>query len=153
MHKSLYHWVIAILSFLPFLAAAGAWNSGSFDNDDALDWVTDCTRTTGANAISSALKDAIKSKYLEAPEASYAIAAAEVVAAARGKPNPSLPKPLASWLQRQSQAEIAALAPTAIMAVSRIVSERDSELQELWKESKEYRFWLQHMHDLRARLR
>jgi len=147
------HLLASFILALPVGASAGAWESGSFDNDDAMDWVAMCVRSKGASAVGKTLEASLKPAYLEAPEASEAIAAAEVVAAARGKPNSKLPSTLATWLQGQSQKEIASLAPTASRAVDRILNAKGSELQELWKESKSYGVWQGHMRDLLMRLR
>lgn len=105
--------LISLALEIPIGASAGAWESGSFDNDDAMDWVATCARSSGTSAIGKTLEMSLESAYLEAPEASEAIAAAEVVAAARGKPSPKLPKALGAWLQGQSKEEIARLAPIA----------------------------------------
>jgi Domain of unknown function (DUF4259) len=63
----------------------GAWGHGSFENDDAADWVHEF-ELQGASAVVPAQESVSKipeDEYLEAPEASVAIAAAEIVAAAR----------------------------------------------------------------------
>lgn len=153
MHFNRRYLLMSLVLALPLCASAGAWESGSFDNDDAMDWVAMCARSSGASVVGKALEKSLKPAYLEAPEASEAIAAAEVVAAARGKPNPKLPKALGAWLEGQSKEEIARLAPVASRAVDRILTGKGSELQELWKESKSYASWQGHMRDLSGRLR
>ena len=91
-------------------ALAGAWGTGSFENDDALDWAAQCTEASGPSAIAAALEAALSGDVIEAPDGAMAIAAAEVVAAARGKPGAKLPDTLRVWLSRQPQAQIARLA-------------------------------------------
>lgn len=145
---------LVFLSTLIPYAKAGVWESGSFDNDDALDWAGQCVRSTGAAFISKTLDGAQIDKYLEAPECSAAIAAAEVVAASKGKANMSLPKELFAWLERQQRAEIAKLAPLAAKSVTRILNGPKSELLELWSENKkEFPTWQRNMQDLIARLK
>jgi hypothetical protein len=153
MHFNRRHLLTTLLFALPVGANAGAWEAGSFDNDDAMDWVATCVRSNGAVAVSKALENSLKPSYLEAPAAAEAIAAAEVVAAARGKPSPKLPKSLGAWLQGQSKEEIARLGPIASRAVDRILIGKGSELQELWTESKSYGSWQGQMRDLLGRLR
>jgi hypothetical protein len=136
----------------PLVARAGAWGPGSFENDDALDWVADCVESKGPQAIAAALAQALDAHAVEAPQASSAIAAAEVVAAAGGRPNPKLPSELRGWLQHQSNDEIAKLAPRAVRAIDRIASEPSSELAALWKQSESYAAWQRSMQDLVARL-
>jgi hypothetical protein len=146
--------VLASLSaFMPY-ARAGAWESGSFDNDDALDWAGECARSKGPSLISTALNAALVAGYLEAPECSAAVAAAEVVAASKGNASKSLPKELSSWLAQQKKLEIANLAPLATKAVLRILNGPKSELQELWMENKkDFPVWKSQMQGLIARLK
>ena len=143
----------ALSAFVP-CAKAGAWEAGSFDNDDALDWASQCARSKGISLISATLNAALTKNYLEAPECSAAVAAAEVVAASKGKAVNSLPKELASWVEQQQKGEIAKLAPVATKAVSRILNGPKSELQELWQENKkDFPSWKSHMQNLLARLK
>lgn len=146
--------VLVSSSTLIQYARAGAWESGSFDNDDALDWAGQCIRTTGIALISTTLNGALTEGYLEAPDCSAAIAAAEVVAASKGKAAKSLPKELSAWLERQQKAELAKLAPLAAKAVSRILNGPKSELLELWLENKkDFPIWKRNMQDLIARVK
>ncbi len=86
----------------------GAWGYGPFENDDAMDFVGDLETATGTGHLSTilyAISDD-RTEYVEAPESSVAIAAAEVVAALLGHPHPALSRrthPLscsASWFPR-----------------------------------------------------
>lgn len=134
-------------------ARAGAWESDSFGNDDAMDWANQCTGSNGPKFIAFSLDAALSDGYLEAPDGSAAVAAAEVVAASRGKPAKALPKELSSWLDKQQRAEIAKLAPIAAKAVSRVLNGPKSELRELWQENKkDFPAWRGHMQNLIARL-
>lgn len=132
-------------------ALAGAWGVDTFENDDALDWVAQCARSAGSAEVSAALEAAIAAKYLEAPEGSAALAAAEVVAAALGKPSSKLPTELASWLARQPKQQIAQLAPRARLAVARVKDAGVSELRQLWSEGKPDQ-WLSRVEKLELRL-
>jgi hypothetical protein len=131
---------------------AGAWGTGSFDNDDALDWAAQCARSRDSKLVSAALNTVLKSDYLEAPEASAAVAAAEVVAAALGRASPKLPKELAVWVSSQPNDSFTKLAPIAHKAVTRVLRGPKSELQELWKDSKDFSNWQKSMTELLARL-
>jgi len=64
----------------------GAWSHESFGNDDACDWVAQLEECNDLSFVESTLDAllAVGDDYLEAPEASQAIAAAEVVARLRG---------------------------------------------------------------------
>lgn len=130
---------------------AGAWGSGSFENDDALDWVSLCTAAKGGAAIASALNVAIHPGNLDVAEGAAAVAAAELVAAANGKPGEALPKTVADWLNRQPKQEIAKLAPDAKRALARVKDPRSSELAQLWSETADTH-WRDTVANLEARL-
>jgi hypothetical protein len=69
----------------------GAWDAGSFDNDDAADWLADFCDGPDGERITGALSTVAEmdaGEYLEAPECSVGLAAAEVVAALKGVPDP-----------------------------------------------------------------
>lgn len=143
--------IFAVLA--PVGAHAGAWGPGSFENDDALDWVIDCVRSNGPDLVAGALNQAVSARYLEAPEGSFAVAAAEVVAAARGKPTEKLPIELRSWLRKQPAGGIAKLGPLAIQAMERTGTAQSSELADLWRQSSSYSTWQRGLRDLVKRLR
>jgi hypothetical protein len=130
---------------------AGAWGEGPFDNDDALDWATECAASKDVAFIETTLRSVMKERYVEAPAGSAAIAAAEVVAAALGKPAAGLPKQLADWIAKQSKEPIANQAPLARDAVRRVARKDGSELRELWEEGSSAR-WLATIDDLEGRL-
>jgi len=120
---------------ISFHAHAGAWGEGSFDNDDALDWVTECTQSKGIGMIAKTLETALQATYIKAPDGSSAVAAAEVVAAALGRPNPAIPPELSAWIKQQPLANLAQLTPLARRALARIQDPKLSELKQLWSES------------------
>ena len=116
-------------------ALAGAWGAGSFDNDDALDWAQNFEASPSMDLVASSLTRVIGAGYVEAPEGSAAIAAAEAIAAAIGKPPATLPAGLAAWAVKQSKPEAQAQLPLARQAVARVARGERSELRELWSES------------------
>jgi hypothetical protein len=120
----------------------GAWGSGPFDNDDALDFVADLETTTGHDhlgVILGAISDD-PGEYVESPESSAALAAAEVVAALLGRPNPEQPEDLNEWVAAQLTAD-PALVSEAIRAVRRIAEKselrKEMEAEDVapWEES------------------
>ena len=68
----------------------GAWGTGSFQNDSALDWYEDF-RASGAIAVDAALSATVTEDYIEVDEGSAAIAAAEIVAACFGNAPSDVP--------------------------------------------------------------
>jgi hypothetical protein len=129
----------------------GAWGAGSFENDDAMDWVIGLAEGSGDAILRDALTrfTTTDDRYLEAPGCSIAVAAAEAVAAARGHANASLPDEVVGWLRKKPEVtgELVALARSA---VDRIAAK--SELRDLWDESDSAATWRAAMTDLRARL-
>jgi hypothetical protein len=129
----------------------GAWGAGSFENDDAMDWVFGLAEGSGDSLLRGALAPfaSADDSYLEAPTCSIAIAAAEAVAAARGHPTASLPEEVVGWLKRKPVVATD-LVVLARAAMDRIV--RESELKDLWDESDSAAAWRSTMTDLRGRL-
>jgi hypothetical protein len=145
--------IASLLASFVFAAAAqaGTWGDGSFENDDALDWVVDCTKANSIAPVRTALDAALRAKYLDASEGSAAVAAAEVVAAALGRPSPKLPSELNAWIQRQPTDQLARLAPLAQRALFRVKDPKVSELRQLWSEGKPNE-WLAVIANLESRL-
>jgi len=139
----------AIALVLSATAYAGAWGSGSFENDDALDWVSECVKSTSVAPVLAAFQ-ATTAKYIETPEGSKAVAAAEVVAAALGKPDPQLPPALLAWSQRHAGA-LTNLAPSAHAALGRVLDPKASELRQLWAEGKPNK-WPEAITNLQSRV-
>lgn len=77
-----------VMTALSGSASAGAWGSGSFENDDALDLSTNLAQQPDTALVYQTLRGAVRDRtaYLEAPDGSAAVAAAEVVAALKGHP-------------------------------------------------------------------
>jgi hypothetical protein len=129
----------------------GAWGHRSFENDDALDWVADLMESDDLEIVESALAAVTdeESDYRESSECSMAVAAAEVVAALNGNAAKSLPKEVKKWLRdrRKPPKALVALARRAVDGIA-----DNSELKELWEETKNFENWTSALDDLRARL-
>jgi hypothetical protein len=114
----------------------GAWGAGSFENDDALDFLADFEDRPCVARIEAALDAATSlddDDYLESHECCVALAAAELVVAAKRAPPEGQefePATAASLEQEMNATELARLAAQALAAVYRIAD--DSELKELW---------------------
>lgn len=131
----------------------GTWGSGSFENDDAMDWVYELEER-GVKALDAALSAISddEEEYVEAPDAVNAIAAAEVVAAALGKPAKDLPEEVTAWVESKPKLK-PNLVTSAIAAVERV--QQSSELKELWDDAdpKHAKAWSAGVADLLKRLR
>jgi hypothetical protein len=130
----------------------GTWGDSVLENDDAADFLEELKQTSnGWRAVRRALAEASRSTYVEAAEASHALAAAEIVAAARGNAPPALDKSLATWAQRHPPKDLAALANSSLEAIRRIEG-ANSELAELWARSSEQTKWTAQLIELIHRI-
>jgi hypothetical protein len=94
--------------------------------DDGLDVVADSLAAAAGHG-----------DWLEVPDAAAALAAAELVAAARGAPSPLLPREAVTWAARTpGLAALSARARSACAAVR-----RGSELRERWAETGAVAAW------------
>jgi Domain of unknown function (DUF4259) len=128
----------------------GAWSHTSFGNDDASDFIYE-VEEDGHSAVLNAFEVIEHLKpddYLEASDASVALAAAELVAAGAGKPPADFP-PQAAALVPKLVAD-AALRQRAAAAVRRLLDY--SELKELWQETNDFGAWKSSVADLLERL-
>ena len=131
----------------------GAWGTGPFENDDASDWLAALD-----DAVPQTLRltfepvTAIEPElYLEAPDASEAVAAAEVLVAMRGKPGPSVSNSdVMAWARTHRDWADEPLVRMAREAVNRV--REASELRDLWSETEEFDSWLASLDDLLRRL-
>ena len=128
----------------------GTWGSGPFENDNAADWVYDLEDADDLTLAMDALERVRGSDYVDADDASIAIAAAEVVAAAGGRPHADLPEDVRRWIITNGVTLDPEHSEEAAAAVARIRGE-DSELSELWDEG-DAEEWHGHLDDLTLRL-
>ena len=130
----------------------GAWGSGPFENDDAGDWVWELEDDEDGSVIDAALSAVVDTpphELVEAGDASNALAAAEIVAAARGRSDSQLPTEAAEWIRRNGALVSDAVVTLAVRAVDRVLA--GSELKELWEEAGDPE-WEQVVSALRSRL-
>lgn len=127
----------------------GTWGFLPFENDDALDWLNEL-EAGGAEVVRGALANA-GAGYVEAPEGSVAIAAAEITSASKGNPPGDLPEDVASWVTAHGAELGAEDVQLALQAVTRVAGE-ESELAELWDDADEPE-WRESLGELSERLR
>jgi hypothetical protein len=133
----------------------GAWGYECFENDDAMDWVSnEFEGSCDYSVVQDALQHVAaldEEDYLEMPEAGAALAAAEVVAAAQGRPASYLPPGVAEWVRDHPLADPAELDAIAVKAVERIG--RNSEFRGNWTAPDGEAKWQAVLADLKKRLR
>ena len=106
----------------------GAWGSGSFENDAALDWAAGVQSIEDVSAPFDRLK-AAGSGFVDADLACEVVAAAETVAMLMGRKSPDFPDDLAERMSGELDSKVYHQARSALMQVI-----RNSELAELWEE-------------------
>lgn len=127
------------------------WGPGSFENDDALDWIAELADSDDDNPIIDALNTVIDQadESPEAPDCAVAIAALEVVAAWMGEPSDDCPEEVEAWVEGRPAP------PATMISQARYVAEAISEksdLKELWKNSDDFELWQTSVNDLLGRL-
>lgn len=131
----------------------GAWDAGSFGNDTAMDWLGEL-EAKPMDAIRCAIAVVIESDEtddLDAPDCCIALAAAECIAAALGKPCKDFPEEASEILAAHPITPDINLLKHARRAVEQIIG-KNSELKELWDETDNPDEWYQVINDLKARL-
>jgi hypothetical protein len=118
----------------------GVHGVSPFDNDEASDFVVEIIGAEDMNVIAQAVyavPDADE-QYVESGTATRALVAAEVLAAQMGNESGDVPDELQGWIQSQDDPDNALLI-RARSAMQRVL--RNSELRELWQESKLFPAW------------
>ena len=130
----------------------GAWGPGTFDNDDAADWVYELLDSADLAPARAALAATMDSDgWLEIPEGARAVAASTTVAASFDGDVRGLPDEVAEWLEYHPDAATLADARLAIDALERVASV-DSELREVWLEAASGPAWVEEIARLAYRL-
>ena len=127
----------------------GAWGEKPFENDSALDWPGDLEDVDDLRNTLASVADA--EDYLDVDDGSAAIAAAEIVAAARDGKLERLVKDASAWLDRHRKQVTDADRALAARAVARVCGS-ESELAELWDEGGTDNDWRRDVAGLVARL-
>ena len=130
----------------------GTWGIGSFENDDAADWLNELEEAENSRCLQKAFKAVLRNDdRIELPQACAAVAAAEVVAAWNGKPAKDLPQEVLNFLKRVDDPPDPALLEMADATLARL-QEDECELREAWEESESVDEWTAAIEELRDRL-
>jgi hypothetical protein len=130
----------------------GAWGTGGFDNDQAMDLAAEiCDGSDGLALIEESLSPNFTE--MDVVVATEIVAAAEILAALRGHPAASLPEMVRGWVERNKIATPASLARRADKLLEAVLSE-ESELAQLWGAGeREESEWRRSVRDLQVRIR
>jgi hypothetical protein len=126
------------------------WGTGSFENDDAQAFLT-ALASKAPSELKEILARADQEDYLQAPDASAVIAAAEVVASAKGSPSNAAPKQIQDWISNIEGAPSEEMIELACRAVDKV--RMNSELKDLWLQAEGLNEWSASLRDLEERLR
>ena len=126
-----------------------AWGTGSFENDYAADWLRKLETITPDDLTQIFVQAADHPGYLEAPAASVAVAAAEVIAALNGSPAAGVPTQIIQWTTNR-QPPTPDLTALALRALQRV--RKNSELKDLWLEADGLNDWIAAIQDLQTRV-
>lgn len=114
----------------------GTWSHEPFGNDDAADWAYELEEAKDLSPVEAALDAVLENDgYVEAPEATCAVAAVEVIAKVlgRGTQSDAYTESVDRWVKQLRVMPSRALLIKARRALDRILGE-ESELKELWHE-------------------
>ena len=132
----------------------GAWGAGSFENDDAKDWLAGLGSIAPDGLTRIFAEAADHPGYLEAPAACVVIAAGEVVAAVNGASAEGLPAEIVQWTTSHPAAVAELKTPElralALRALERV--RKNSELKDLWLEADGLNEWIAAVQDLQTRV-
>ncbi|AKF04273.1 DUF4259 domain-containing protein [Sandaracinus amylolyticus] len=111
----------------------GAWGHGTFENDQALEWLADLVE--GSASIRTTLEAVTDdADVVDSDVSSGALAAAEVVAAWRDRDLRRLPDAAREWLEANPRALDASDVTLAARAIPVVLDAQRSELAQLWDE-------------------
>ena len=129
----------------------GAHGVSPFQDDDGADFVAEIIKAKDLAVIADAVYSIPDSddEYIEAPTATRALVAAEVIVFQFGRESGDFTDELQDWIEGQDDPDQILIERTR-RAVKRIL--RDSELRELWKESQLLPEWEARTQSLLKRL-
>jgi len=123
----------------------GAWGIGTFENDDAMDWVHGLEQAADHSLLEEAFDEVLRdTSFIEEPLGSNALAAAEIVAALSGRMEKKLPDEVIKWMKYvpPPNRELIEKARKVVFAIQSPASElwelwadADSKNLEAWKQS------------------
>ena len=130
----------------------GAWGFGSFDNDQALDFLSDLEESGPELLRECVDMSTWKEPTLDECTSTDLIAASEIVAAMTGRPAADLPEEASQWVADHQGLDLSHLISHCRSGLAKVV-QPGSGLNELWEENKEqYPKWKQAVQELADRL-
>ena len=131
----------------------GAWGIGNFENDSALDWLSNFLDKPERTAMEEPFNAVLNATdFIDSEESFATLAASEIIAASGNLPCKDFPNDISlEELKPFIKVEIISKAIKAIYKILHF--ENHSELRELWEESDDYENWIAVQNDLIKRLK
>jgi len=123
-----------------------SWGPGNFENEQALDWITNLQNHKDLTPIHTTFSIIAKGVHSEAHDCANALVAIEVIAALRGMPSKHLPDELDNWISSNDLSLDDDLTTTAKHILNKI--SRSSELRDIWETSGNLDKWEKSLDDL-----
>jgi len=132
----------------------GAWGTGNFDNDTALDWVFELEETNDLFLIAETLEAVFTEDYIDSDVGAEALIAIEAIARLKGNfgVENSYAEDLDNWIKSHKLEVSDELIEKSKKALELIVSNK-SELYELWEETEDFEAWKDEIINLKNRLK
>lgn len=131
----------------------GAWGTGIFEDDTALDTVQEAIDSTAADFLQQVIVTEDDEEYLEYDRAHQIIIAGVILdALLNGTVYEHNDEAFEQWLEQQNRDSVNEFKP-AVLAGLKMVLSNQSELNELWQENNmEYPNWRANVEGMIARL-
>jgi hypothetical protein len=131
----------------------GAWGTGNFENDGALDWVYDLVESNDLTLILNMIHKIIEEEYIESDDGENGLMAIEAIARLKGNfgKDDSYAESMNTWVKSHPLEISNELLTLSNQALNKIEDEENSELYELWEEE-DLTEWLEVIKELRSRL-
>lgn len=128
----------------------GAWGFTSFENDPAMDWISEFEKKPDLDTLEKIFSDIIeRNNFIEVDEGSIVLAAADVVAAIRGCKSNDYPSNIRVFEELEVNK---VLIDDASKAARKVTESDESELKQLWLETDDYERWRRAVDELLKRL-
>jgi Domain of unknown function (DUF4259) len=128
----------------------GAWSTGIFDNDSAMDWIYEFSDNPSLQVLHTTFENIINNDdFIDSDDGSAALVAAEVLAAILGKKSAEYPEDIEVFTKLIPDPN---LVNKGLLAISRVAESNQSELKQLWQESGDDLDWQNQIKDLQKRL-
>ncbi len=126
------------------------WGTGSFENDEAQKFLNELGSLAPSDLKEMLAGAAERDDYLPASDSSVVVAAAEIVATAKGSPPQAVPGEIEEWVNQFEGAPSAEMNELARRAVNKV--RVNSELKDLWQEAEGLNEWSAGLRELEERL-